>query len=79
MLFGTIGVMVSPGGIGAYQLIATQVLIYYGVANGVAVAFPWITWGVQFIAILVIGGLCFLFLPLLNNNKHGNISANTTE
>ena len=69
MLFGTIGVMVSPGGIGAYQLIATQVLVYYNVVNGVAVAFPWITWGAQFISILIIGGLCFLFLPLLNNNK----------
>jgi len=78
MLFGTIGVMVSPGGIGAYQLIATQVLIYYGVANGVAVAFPWITWGVQFVAILVIGGLCFLFLPLLNNNKNNDVPANTS-
>ena len=78
MLFGTIGVMVSPGGIGAYQLIATQVLAYYGVANGVAVAFPWITWGVQFIAILIIGGLCFLFLPLLNNNKQNDVPANTS-
>jgi hypothetical protein len=77
MLFGTIGVMVSPGGIGAYQLIATQVLVYYGVANGVAVAFPWITWGVQFIAILIIGGLCFLFLPLLNNNKQNDIPTDT--
>ncbi|MEO8760959.1 MAG: lysylphosphatidylglycerol synthase transmembrane domain-containing protein [Bacteroidia bacterium] len=78
LLFGTIGVMVSPGGIGAYQLIATQVLLFYGVANGVAVAFPWITWGVQFVAILVIGGLCFLFLPLLNNNNNDNVSANTS-
>jgi hypothetical protein len=78
MLFGTIGVMVSPGGIGAYQLIATQVLVYYSVANGVAVAFPWITWGVQFIAILIIGGLCFLFLPLLNNNKSNDVPANTS-
>ena len=79
LLFGTIGVMVSPGGIGAYQLIATQVLLFYGVANGVAVAFPWITWGVQFVAILVIGGLCFLFLPLLNNNKHDNLPADTSK
>ncbi|MHB8259706.1 MAG: lysylphosphatidylglycerol synthase transmembrane domain-containing protein [Bacteroidia bacterium] len=78
MLFGTIGVIVSPGGIGAYQLIATQVLIFYGVINSVSIAFPWITWGVQFIAILVIGGLCFLFLPLLNNSKDDNLSASNS-
>ncbi|HTA63534.1 MAG TPA: lysylphosphatidylglycerol synthase transmembrane domain-containing protein [Bacteroidia bacterium] len=68
MLFTSIGVMVSPGGIGAYQLIGTQILLYYSVANGIAVAFPWIVWGAQFIAIIAIGGLCFLFLPLLNRN-----------
>jgi len=79
LLFGTLGVMVSPGGMGAYQLIATKVLLFYGVENGVAVAFPWITWGIQFVAILVIGGLCFFILPLLNNNKNDNLPANTSK
>jgi glycosyltransferase 2 family protein len=78
MLFGTIGVIVSPGGIGAYQLIATQVLLFYGVINSVSIAFPWIAWGVQFIAILVIGGLCFLLLPLLNNNQDDKLPASTS-
>jgi hypothetical protein len=78
MLFGTIGVIVSPGGIGAYQLIATQVLLFYGVINNVAIAFPWIAWGVQFIAILVIGGLCFLLLPLLNSNQDDKLPASTS-
>lgn len=71
LLFGTLGVIVSPGGIGAYQLIATQVFLYYGVANSVAIAFPWIVWGAQFVAILAIGGLCFLLLPLLNRAEDG--------
>ncbi len=78
MLFTSIGVMVSPGGIGAYQLIGTQILLYYQVVNGVAVAFPWIVWGVQFIAIIIIGGLCFLFLPLLNRSKNDNVPADIT-
>lgn len=78
MLFGTIGVIVSPGGIGAYQLIATQVLVFYGVINSVAIAFPWIAWGVQFIAIIVIGGLCFLLLPLLNNSKDDKLSTSNS-
>ena len=79
LLFSTIGVMVSPGGIGAYQLISTQVLLFYGVANSVAIAFPWIAWSVQFIAILIIGGLCFLFLPLLNSKPYDKLPANPTE
>ncbi|MFI5141175.1 MAG: lysylphosphatidylglycerol synthase transmembrane domain-containing protein [Bacteroidia bacterium] len=79
MLFTSIGVMVSPGGIGAYQFIGTQILLFYQVAGGVSVAFPWIVWGAQFIAIIVIGGLCFIFLPLLNRSKNDNIPANTTK
>jgi len=71
LLFGTIGVAVSPGGVGAYQIIATQVLLFYGVAGSISISFPWIVWGAQFIAIIIIGGLCFLLLPLLNRNLNG--------
>ena len=71
LLFGTLGVAVSPGGVGAYQLIATQVLLFYGVATSISISFPWIVWGAQFIAIIVIGALCFLLLPLMNRNANG--------
>jgi uncharacterized protein (TIRG00374 family) len=71
LLFGTIGVAVSPGGVGAYQIICTQVLLFYGVVSSVSISFPWIVWGAQFIAIIIIGGLCFLLLPILNRNKDG--------
>lgn len=71
LLFGTIGVAISPGGVGAYQIIATQVLLFYGITNGISISFPWIVWGAQFIAIIVIGALCFLLLPLMNRNENG--------
>ncbi|MGB3005540.1 MAG: lysylphosphatidylglycerol synthase transmembrane domain-containing protein [Chitinophagaceae bacterium] len=69
LLFGTIGVIVTPGGIGLYQIIATQILLFYGVVNSVSISFPWIIWGSQFFSIIVIGGLCFLFLPIINRDK----------
>ncbi|MGZ3902430.1 MAG: lysylphosphatidylglycerol synthase transmembrane domain-containing protein [Bacteroidia bacterium] len=71
LLFGTVGVAISPGGIGAYQLISTQVLLFYGVINSISISFPWIVWGSGFIAIIVVGALCFLLLPILNRNKDG--------
>ena len=71
LLLGALGVAVSPGGIGLYQIISTGVLVFYGVGNGVQTSFPWIVWGAQFVAIIVIGGLCFLLLPLLNREKNG--------
>ena len=76
LLLSTLGVAVSPGGIGLYQIIATGVLVFYGVGNGVQTSFPWIVWGAQFIAIIIVGGLCFLLLPLFNRDKDG-ISENT--
>lgn len=76
MLFGTIGVAVSPGGVGAYQIIATQVLLFYGVPSAVSISFPWIVWGGQFVSVIILGGLCFLMLPLLNRAKDG-VSQNT--
>ena len=60
LLFSTIGVIVSPGGMGAYQMISTQVLLFYGVLGSVSISFPWIAWGSQFITVILIGGLCFL-------------------
>ncbi len=71
LLLSTLGVAVSPGGIGLYQIIATGVLVFYGVGNGVQTSFPWIVWGAQFIAIIIVGGLCFLLLPLFNRDKDG--------
>ncbi len=70
LLFGTIGVMVSPGGIGAYQFITTQVLLFYAISIPIANAFPWIVWGAQLIAIVVIGAICFILLPILNRNQN---------
>lgn len=69
LLFGTIGVIVSPGGIGLYQIIATEILLFYGVIKSVSISFPWIIWGSQFFSIIVIGGICFLLLPILNRDK----------
>jgi uncharacterized protein (TIRG00374 family) len=70
LLFSTFGVIVSPGGIGAYQLISTAVLLYYGVEQGIAYAFPWIAWLSQLVSILIIGLICFISLPFYNQTKN---------
>ena len=70
LLFSTIGVIVSPGGMGAYQLISTAVLLYYGLDNGAAYAFPWIAWLSQLVGILLVGLICFISLPYFNKSEH---------
>ena len=70
MLFGTFGVVFSPGGLGAYPAIITSLLVYtYHVEKISAVAFPWMAWTSQFILIVVLGLLSLILLPIINKNK----------
>lgn len=71
-LFGTVGVIVTPGGIGAYHFLLTEILLYYQLDNASAVAFPWIIWGTQFILILISGGLSFILLPVFAKNLNND-------
>jgi hypothetical protein len=69
LLVGTIGVIFTPGGLGAYHAMVGQVLLYYGMSKVIAVAFPWIVWGTGFVVILLFGLIGFILLPLINKNK----------
>lgn len=71
-LFGTIGVIVTPGGIGAYHFLITELLVFYGIQNASAVAFPWLVWGTQFLMVLLLGGLSFILLPIIHSNYKNN-------
>ncbi len=67
LLFGTFGVIFSPGGLGAYPAIVGGILIStYHVDMVWAFAMPWLSWTSQFILILLFGLLAFIVLPLYN-------------
>jgi uncharacterized protein (TIRG00374 family) len=71
MLFGTLGVVFTPGGLGAYHLIIANILMYYGIAQVPSVAFPWLVWTAQFVLVLVLGILSLILLPIINKKKDG--------
>lgn len=71
LLFGTFGVMFSPGGLGAYPLILSGILVStYHVDEVSAFAFPWLAWSSQFILIVVLGIISLIVLPLINKNRN---------
>jgi uncharacterized protein (TIRG00374 family) len=74
MLFGTFGVVFSPGGLGAYPTIITGLLLFYGIEKIPAFAFPWMAWTSQFILIVVLGVLSLILLPLINKEKADVVS-----
>jgi glycosyltransferase 2 family protein len=74
LLFGTFGVMFSPGGLGAYPAIITALLLYYGVDQISAFSFPWMAWTSQFVLIVVLGLLSLILLPIINKTKANVVS-----
>lgn len=66
MCFGSLGVMATPGGIGAYQWIVLQIMLLWGYSTAIGVAFGWTVWLAQTAAVLVVGLLSFGLLALTN-------------
>jgi uncharacterized protein (TIRG00374 family) len=65
-IFGTLAVGFTNGGFGVYPLIIAEIFMLYGVPDTAGTAFGWLTWASQTVLMVVLGGLSFLFLPLLN-------------
>ena len=66
---GSVGMIVTPGGIGAYAYLLQQTMIVYGLNEGIALAFGWILWLAQ-TAVIVIGGLIsFVAMPYYNKKN----------
>ena len=63
---GSVGVIVTPGGIGAYALLIQKTMELYGLEPGIALAFGWILWLVQTLIILIGGIFSFVAIPYFN-------------
>lgn len=66
---GSLAVTFTNGGFGAFPLMIAEVLTLYGIPFTAGTAFGWILWTSQTALIVVLGGLAFLFLPLINKSK----------
>lgn len=72
----TLGMIVSPGGIGAFPLAVQEVLLIYDVDN---VSFGWLIWGVSTAIIIVVGLLSFVSLVYKNKRRDEAKRADTVE
>ena len=71
LLFGTFGVMFSPGGLGAYPAIVGGILLYtFKIDTASSFALPWLSWTSQFVLVIVTGILSLIILPIYNANKN---------
>ena len=68
---GSIGMIATPGGIGAYAYLIQKTMQVYGLNEGIALAFGWILWLAQ-TTVILLGGL-FSFAALPYNNKRKKV------
>jgi hypothetical protein len=66
---GSIGMIATPGGIGAYAYLIQKTMQVYGLNEGIALAFGWILWLAQTAVILIGGLISFVAIPLYNKKK----------
>lgn len=67
---GGIAMVVSNGGLGAFPLAISLVLVNYGVESEYGDAFGWVMWISQTSMLIVCGILSFVFINVLNKDKN---------
>ncbi len=69
LVFGSIAMILTPGGIGAYPYFVKEVMVQYNIDDGIANANGILQWVAQSLIILMVGFLCMLLLPYFNKKK----------
>lgn len=70
LVFGSLGMIATQGGIGAYQFAVQKTLLLYGVTAVAGLAFGWVLWGAQTAIVLISGVISLILLPFVNRKKH---------
>ncbi|MCB0695711.1 MAG: flippase-like domain-containing protein [Chitinophagaceae bacterium] len=69
LIFGSIGMITTQGGIGAYPYLVGKILVFYGIPEVYGLAFGWVSWTVQTGVVVVFGVLSLILLPIYNNRR----------
>ena len=68
-VFGSLAIGFTNSGFGAYPLLVAEIFMLYGIPDTAGTAFGWLVWTSQTVLILILGGISFILLPILNRNK----------
>ena len=69
LAFASIGMIVTPGGIGAYAFFLAKVLEKNDIPFEIGFANGTLQWFAQFIIVVIVGSLCLALLPVYNKKK----------
>ncbi len=70
LAMGSVGMIVSPGGIGAYALLVMETVALYNIPKEpYGQALGWLLWFGQFLSFVIFGVVSFILLPRVNRQK----------
>jgi len=71
LAMGSVGMIISPGGIGAYALLVQESVAFYGIQKEpYGQALGWLLWFGQFLSFVLFGTISFILLPRINKVKN---------
>lgn len=75
LIMGSVGIMITPGGIGLYPLIARDTLLLYGISSSTGFAMGWIIWGSQTAMIITTGLFALIWLSMVKRRAARQLSS----
>jgi glycosyltransferase 2 family protein len=78
LAFASIGMIITPGGIGAYAFFLAEVLYRNGVPFEIGFANGTLQWFAQFLIVVLVGFICVGLLPWFNKNYTPKHETNTS-
>ncbi|MDD4210148.1 MAG: lysylphosphatidylglycerol synthase transmembrane domain-containing protein [Bacteroidales bacterium] len=70
VVIGTIGFIISQGGLGAYPLLISSVLLLYGISKELGLAVGWVVWTTETLLYVVGGIISLIIAPFTNPKKN---------
>ena len=70
LAIGSVGMIITPNGIGAYQLLIAKLMVLYGLdEKTTGTASGWLLWSAQTFIILIGGLICFALISRYNKKR----------
>ncbi len=69
LIFGTVGIIIAPGGLGAYPIAIQKTLTLYNINENIGLAVGWLLWLAQFVFTIVFGTLAYIFITTTKKKK----------
>lgn len=74
LFFGSLALVVTPGGIGIFPIVIQTILIGFSVDRNIALAIGMIAWAVQTLGVLLGGMFSLVLLNLLNKKEDASLT-----